>query len=211
MKYISQHRPYPYGHAGFCYIRRSHLTHIPRRDARTLVYTRTSIGAAGKSFVSSYLLGRALRVARVKGSSFSISTFPSRSFLFLGPGVWIVCALYPLPSSPEPTPSPYSTATLLSLVPQILGLVCPSAPHGILPPRRPNLRLLLYRGLIDNILTLVEWTVQLWRRSHPLVALFLPPLSPSSSFLFSSLCLSSISFSPFCSLLFCSIDPLASV
>lgn len=78
----------------------------------------------------------------------------------------IVCTLYPLLSFRSPFSLP--GATLLSL--GSLGSLPRSArstPHGISPPRRPNLRLLLYRGLIDNILTLVEWTVQLWRRSHP--------------------------------------------
>lgn len=94
-------------------------------------------------------------------------------------------ALYPLLSFRSPFSLP--GATLLSL--GSLGSLPRSArstPHGISPPRRPNLRLLLYRGLIDNILTLVEWTVQLWRRSHPHL-LHLPLLLLLSFFFFCSI------------------------
>lgn len=94
-------------------------------------------------------------------------------------------ALYPLLSFRSPFSLP--GATLLSL--GSLGSLPRSArstPHGISPPRRPNLRLLLYRGLIDNILTLVEWTVQLWRRSHPHL-LLLPLLLLLSFFFFCSI------------------------
>lgn len=90
-------------------------------------------------------------------------------------GLFALFTLFFRFAAPSPYRRPLSFPGSLGSLPRSAR----STPHGISPPRRPNLRLLLYRGLIDNILTLVEWTVQLWRRSHP-------PPPPSFFFFFPS-------------------------
>lgn len=137
-----------------------------------------------RSFVSPLVVGQSPSSGqRVKRSfSFSINFLPpfAPSFSRSPPsaterGLFALFTLFFRFAAPSPYRRPLSFPGSLGSLPRSAR----STPHGISPPRRPNLRLLLYRGLIDNILTLVEWTVQLWRRSHP-------PPPPSFFFFFSS-------------------------